>query len=155
MIDSYLLKAPIINKVIQMSALVDTTRTFSILISSGVSILDTLDIVIETSSNAVYTDAFKLIYKKIEKGESLGKAFEEERIFPPILVQMTTVGEQTGHLDETLMRISKYFEMESELAVKTMTTLIEPAILLFLGVGVGFLVVSVITPIYSLTSSFK
>jgi len=153
--DSYLLKIPAINKVIQMAALVDTTRTFAILLGAGVSILDTIDIVIETSSNAVYQEAFAKIYKKIEKGQSLGKALEEEEIFPPILVQMATVGEQTGHLDETLMRISKYFEMESELAVKTMTTLIEPAILVFLGIGVGFLVISVITPIYQLTSSFK
>ncbi len=67
---------------------------------------------------------------------------------------MTTVGEQTGHLDDTLLRISKYFDMESELAVKSMTTLIEPLILVVLGVGVGFLVMSVITPIYNLTSSF-
>ncbi len=68
---------------------------------------------------------------------------------------MTQVGEQTGHLDDTLMRLSKYFEMESEIAIKAMTTLIEPAILVFLGLGVGFLVMSVITPIYNLTSSFK
>lgn len=153
--DANILKLPAIGKVVKMAALVDTTRTFAILIGSGVSILDALDIVIETSSNTVYQEAFTKIYKKIEKGQSLGKALDEEEIFPPILVQMTTVGEQTGHLDETLMRISKYFEMESELAVKTMTTLIEPAILLFLGVGVGFLVISVITPIYQLTSSFK
>ncbi len=68
---------------------------------------------------------------------------------------MTTVGEQTGHLDDTLLRMSNYFEMESELAVKAMTTLIEPIILIFLGLGVGFLVMSIITPIYNLTSSFK
>jgi type IV pilus assembly protein PilC len=153
--DSWLLNLPVIKNVIKMSALVDTTRTFAILISAGVSILDSLDIVIETSSNIIYQEAFQRIYRKIEKGESLGRSLEEEEIFPPILVQMTAVGEQTGHLDETLMRISKYFEMESELAVKAMTTLIEPAILLFLGVGVGFLVISVITPIYNLTSSFK
>lgn len=155
MIDSWLLKLPLFSKVIKMSALVDTTRTLSILIGSGVSMLDALDIVIETSSNAVYQEAFGRIYKKIEIGQSLGKSLAEEEIFPPILVQMATVGEQTGHLDETLMRISKYFEMESELAVKAMTTLIEPAILLFLGLGVGFLVISVITPIYQLTSSIK
>ena len=64
------------------------------------------------------------------------------------------VGEQTGKLDETLLRISKYFEMESEMAVKTLTTLIEPLILVVLGVGVGFLVMAVITPIYNLTNSF-
>jgi type IV pilus assembly protein PilC len=80
---------------------------------------------------------------------------EQAGIFPPILVQMTLVGEQTGHLDDTLMRLSKYFEMESEMAIKAMTALIEPLILVFLGVGVGFLVLSVITPIYNLTSSFK
>jgi type IV pilus assembly protein PilC len=154
--DSTLLKIPVLKEVIKTSSLVDVTRTLSILIGSGVSILEALDIVKDTSENLVYQKAFSNIYKKVEKGVSLGTAMEEEEeIFPPILVQMTQVGEQTGHLDDTLGRISRYFEMESELAVKAMTTLIEPAILVFLGVGVGFLVMSVITPIYNLTSSFK
>lgn len=85
----------------------------------------------------------------------MGVALEQEGIFPPILVQMSQVGEQTGNLDDTLLRLSKYFEIESEMATKTMTTLIEPVILVVLGVGVGFLVMSVITPIYNLTNSFK
>jgi len=153
--DSTLLKLPVLSNVIKTSALVDVTRTLSILIGAGVSILEALEIVKDTSENLVYQKAFTNIYKKVEKGMSLGTAMEEEEIFPPILVQMTQVGEQTGHLDDTLGRISRYFEMESELAVKTVTTLIEPAILVFLGVGVGFLVMSVITPIYNLTSSFK
>lgn len=154
-LDGQLLKLPVLSKVIKMSALVDTTRTLSILIGSGVSILESLNIVIETSGNIIYQEAFERVYRKVEKGESLGKALAEEEIFPPILVQMTIVGEETGHLDETLMRISRYFEMESELAIKAMTTLIEPAILVFLGLGVGFLVMSVISPIYQLTSSIK
>jgi len=153
--DAALLKIPMINNVIKISSLVDLTRTLSILIGAGVSILDSLDIVKETSENLVYQKAFSNIYKQVEKGVSLADAMKEEEIFPPILVQMTQVGEQTGNLDDTLARISTYFEMESELAVKTMTTLIEPAILVFLGLGVGFLVMSVITPIYNLTSSFK
>jgi type IV pilus assembly protein PilC len=153
--DSTLLKLPVINNIIKVSSLVDLTRTLSILIGAGVSILESLNIVRETSDNLVYQKAFENIYKKVEKGLSLGVAMEEEEIFPPILIQMVQVGEQTGHLDDTLGRISRYFEMESELAVKAMTTLIEPAILIFLGVGVGFLVISVITPIYNLTSSFK
>ena len=154
--DSTLLKIPVLKEVIKTSSLVDATRTLSILIGSGVSILEALEIVKDTSENIVYQKAFLNIYKKVEKGVSLGTAMEEEEeIFPPILVQMTQVGEQTGHLDDTLGRISRYFEMESELAVKAMTTLIEPVILVFLGVGVGFLVMSVITPIYNLTSSFK
>jgi len=153
--DSMILKLPVISNVIKISSLVDITRTLSILISAGVSILESLNIVRETSDNLVYQKAFENIYKKVEKGISLGMSMKEEEIFPPILVQMTQVGEQTGHLDDTLGRISRYFEMESELAVKAMTTLIEPAILVFLGLGVGFLVMSVITPIYNLTSSFK
>lgn len=153
--DTLMLKTPVINKVIRIAALVDTTRTLSVLISSGVSILDALSIVIETSDNVIYQQAFSNIYKKIEKGQSLGQSLEDEGIFPPILVQMATVGEQTGHLDETLLRLSVYFQSESELAIKAMTTLIEPAILVVLGIGVGFLVMSVITPIYNLTSSFS
>lgn len=153
--DELSLRLPVFGKIISISALVDTTRTLSILIGSGVSILESLNIVIDTSGNIVYQNAFKQIYKQVEKGISMGEAFDNERIFPPILIQMTTVGEQTGHLDDTLLRISKYFEMESEMAVKTMTTLIEPLILVFLGLGVGFLVLAVITPIYNLTSSIK
>jgi len=153
--DRMLFKLPVLGNIIKISSLVDATRTLSILISSGVSILDGLQIIMETSDNMVYQIAFQNIYKQVEKGLSLGKAMANEKVFPPILIQMTTVGEQTGHLDDTLGRLSKYFEMESEIATKTITTLIEPLILVFLGLGVGFLVTSVITPIYNLTSSFK
>jgi len=153
--DSLSLKIPVINNVIRVSALVDSTRTLSILIGAGVSILEALGIVIDTTDNMIFKKSFEIIYKQVEKGVSLGSAMQQEEIFPPILVQMTIVGEQTGKLDETLGRISRYFEMESEMVVKAMTTLIEPSILVFLGIGVGVLVISVITPIYQLTSSFK
>ncbi len=153
--DTMILKTPVIKNIVRISALVDSTRTFSILIGSGVSILESLDIIVETTGNVIYQKAFQNIYNQVERGVSFGSAMQQEGIFPPILVQMALVGEQTGHLDDTLGRISRYFEMESELAVKSMTTLIEPLILVVLGVGVGFLVLSVITPIYNLTSSFK
>lgn len=152
--DQTILKLPVLGNVVKIGALVDSTRTLSILIQSGVSILEGLNIITETSDNSVYQNAFKSIYKQVEKGVSIGNAMIHENIFPPILVQMTIVGEQTGHLDETLQRISRYFELESELAIKAMTTLIEPLILVVLGFGVGFLVLSVITPIYNLTNSF-
>jgi len=154
-LDKLLLGLPVIGNIVRISALVDSTRTLSILISSGVSILETLSIIIETTTNSIFKASFKTIYKQVEKGVSFGTALNNEQVFPPILIQMATVGEQTGHLDETMGRISRYFEMESEMAVKSMTTLIEPLILVVLGVGVGFLVISVITPIYNLTSSFK
>jgi len=152
--DSTVLKLPAISNVVKISSLVDATRTLSILIGSGVSILESLEIIIETVNNVIYQKAFRNVYKEVERGVSLGSAMLQEQIFPPILVQMVIVGEQTGKLDETLGRISHYFEMESDLAVKTMTSLIEPSILVVLGAAVGILVMSVITPIYQLTSSF-
>lgn len=153
--DSVLMKMPVVGNVVKISSLVDATRTLSVLIGSGVSILDGLKIIIETTENSIFQKAFSSIFNRVQKGESLGNSLAKEGVFPPILVQMTIVGENTGKLDDTLMRLSKYFEMESEIAIKAMTTLIEPLILVFLGVGVGFLVFSVITPIYNLTSSFK
>jgi type IV pilus assembly protein PilC len=76
-------------------------------------------------------------------------------VFPPIVSQMMKVGEETGKLDDTLLKLSRYFETESEHMVKGLTTAIEPLIMVVLGVGVGFIVISVITPIYNLTSQFK
>ncbi|MEX1052227.1 MAG: type II secretion system F family protein [Patescibacteria group bacterium] len=153
-LDTVVLRIPFISNIVKMAALVDGTRTLSILIGSGVSILDALNIVVETTNNTVYKESFKEVYRKIEKGKSLGNALSTEEVFPPILVQMSIVGENTGHLDETLFRLSKYFEFESESAIKTMTALIEPAVLVLLGIGVAFLVLSVITPIYQLTTAF-
>lgn len=155
LLDNFFLKIPMLNNIIKISSLVNSTRTLAILIGSGVSILEAMDIVVETTDNLVYQNSFLNIRKKVEKGASLSKCFDEEKIFPPILVQMTSVGEQTGHLDDTLTRLSKYFEIESEIAIKALTSLIEPGILVVLGIAVGFLVMSVITPIYNLTTSFK
>ncbi|MBI5123738.1 type II secretion system F family protein [Candidatus Roizmanbacteria bacterium] len=153
--DQFVLKLPVFGHIISISALVESTRTLAILIAAGISILDALSIVVDSTDNSVFQQAFLTVSQKVEKGQSMGVALDQEGIFPPILVQMSQVGEQTGNLDDTLLRLSKYFEMESEMATKTMTTLIEPLILVFLGTGVGFLVMSVITPIYNLTSSFK
>ncbi|MCL4364165.1 type II secretion system F family protein [Patescibacteria group bacterium] len=153
--DHISLRLPILGSVIAISSLVNSTRTLAILIGAGISILDALSIVIETTDNMVYQNAFINVSHKVEKGQSLGTSLEQEGIFPPILVQMSLVGEQTGNLDDTLLRLSKYFEVESEIAIKSLTSLIEPMILVILGLGVGFLVLSVITPIYNLTSSFQ
>ena len=154
MYDQMILRVPLFSRIIKMSALVDTTRTLSILMKSGVSIIEALSIAVETSSNLVFQEAFATIKNRVEKGDSLGKSMAQQALFPPILVQMTSVGEHTGHLDEVLLKMSIYFEMESELAIKALTTLIEPVILVVLAVGVGFIVFSVITPIYNLTNAF-
>lgn len=154
-LDKISLKLPVLGKTIAVSALVNSTRTLAILVSAGVSILDALSIVVDTTDNVIYQEAFISVSRKVSKGQSLGAALDGAGIFPPILVQMSQVGEQTGNLDDTMLRLSRYFEMESEISIKAMTTLIEPLILVILGFGVGFLVLSVITPIYNLTSSFQ
>ncbi len=151
--DRIMLHVPIVGKVLKVSALVDTTRTLSILVSSGVSLLDALDIITETTNNVVYQEALGNLRKGVEKGNPLWAIMEEQAVFPQILIQMTRVGEQTGKLDETLDHLSRYFEAESEMAVKALTTMIEPTVLVLLGITVGFVVFSIITPIFSLTSS--
>lgn len=153
--DTYILYVPVFGKIITTASLVDATRTLSILIGSGVPILDALSIVTEVNTNTVFRNAFIRIKERVEKGLSIGTAMSNEKIFPESLVQMTIVGEQTGHLDETLDKVSNYYQSETELAVKAMLTLIEPMILIVLGVTVGFVVMAVITPIFSLTSSLQ
>lgn len=153
-LDHFMLRLPILSRVVKVAALVDTTRTLSILIASGVSILEAFDIITETTSNVVYQEAFVAVKHAIERGETLGNSLDATKIFPPILVQMTAVGESTGHLDETLGHLANYFDSEAEMAVKALTTMIEPLILVVLGLSVGFVVIAVITPIFSLSSQF-
>ena len=91
-----MLRVPVISKVISIAALVDTTRTLSILVGSGVSLLDSLDIITETTSNVVYQEALAGLRHGVEKGDALWASMERQSVFPPILIQMTRVGEQTG-----------------------------------------------------------
>ncbi len=147
-----LMKIPVLGDIIRISSLVDSTRTLSILIGSGVLVLEGLNIVENTSNNIVFQRAFENVYKSVQGGMTISQAFEKESQFPPILVQMTAVGERTGKLDEMLSKISKYFEVQSDLTVKAATTLIEPMTLVVLGGIVFFIVVAVITPIYNLTT---
>ena len=153
--DTYILRVPVFGPIVKSAALVDTTRTLSILIASGVPILDGLEIVTNVNENVLFQEAFKRIREKVEKGLSVGVAMSNEPIFPDSLIQMTIVGEQTGHLDKTLEKVAEYYQSESELAVKAMLVLIEPAILVVLGVAVGFLVFAVLSPIFTLTSSLQ
>jgi len=153
--DKYILKVPLLGAITKTSALVDATRTLAILIASGVPILDGLVIVIDVNSNTLFKAAFKMIKEKVEKGMSIGTAMSNEPLFPESLIQMAIVGEQTGHLDVTLLKLSEYYQTESEMAVKGLLSMMEPMILIVLGISVGFLVMSIISPIFSLTNSLQ
>ena len=152
--DGWLLKLPILGKMRQKIILTDFTRTLSLLLGAGVSLLEAINIVAEAIDNAVYRQELTEAAKQVERGTSLSIAISRYEDFPPILHQMMSVGEETGKLDEILAKLAEYFEKESEYAVKNMTAAMEPLIMIVLAVGVGFMVVAIIMPIYSLTSQF-
>ncbi len=154
-IDTIVLHVPLFGELQKKIILVEFTRTLSMLISSGIRLLDALQILKDALGNVLFRNAIVDISKKVERGFPLGETFSQYPVFPPIVSQMMKVGEETGKLDDTLLKLSKYFASESENLVKGLTTAIEPIIMVVLGVGVGFIVISVITPIYNLTSQFK
>ncbi|MBU1967199.1 type II secretion system F family protein [Patescibacteria group bacterium] len=153
-IDSFLLKLPVFGELKQKVILTEFARTLSLLLSAGVSLINGLRIVSEAIDSINYRDAFGEVALKLEKGISLSQALSANEIFSPILYQMAAVGEETGKLDEILLKLSIYYETESEQAVKNLTTALEPMIMIVLGLGVGAMVIAVIMPIYSLTSQF-
>lgn len=154
-IDTIILKLPIFGELQKKIILVDFTRTLGMLIASGIHILDGLQILKDSLGNVLFRDAVFDIAKKVEKGFPMGQTFAQHDIFPPIVSQMIKVGEETGKMDETLVKVSRYFETESEHLVKGLTTAIEPIIMVVLGIGVGFIVISVVTPIYNLTNQIR
>jgi type II secretory pathway component PulF len=155
LIDTYMLKIPLFGTLQKKSILVEFTRTLAMLLASGIHILDALRVLKDSLGNVIYRDAVDDITKRVEKGFSLGDTFSSHKEFPPIVSQMIKVGEETGKMDDTLAKLSTYFQSETENLVKGLTTAIEPIIMVILGVGVGFIVFSVITPIYNLTAQFK
>ncbi len=153
-IDSMLLKMPVFGTLRQKAVLTELSRTLALLLSAGISLLQALEIVSEAANNILYRDALGTIAKQVEKGISLAQAVSAHPIFPPLLYQMISVGEETGKLDDVLLKLSTYYQSESEHAIKNLTTALEPIIMIVLGVGVGLMVVAIIMPIYNLTSQF-
>ncbi|KPJ70455.1 hypothetical protein AMJ51_01845 [Microgenomates bacterium DG_75] len=153
-VDNITFRLPIIGRLKTQTMLTEFTRTLSLLVGAGVLIVDALKISIYSFSSPLYREALEKVTDKVEKGVPLATALAHEEIFPPILPQMVAVGEETGKIDDVLKKVSVYFEQEAEMAIKGLTTAIEPLIMIVLGVGVGFLIVAVIMPIYNLASQF-
>lgn len=152
--DEIIFSLPIIGNLRKHIMLTEFTRTLGLLISAGILIVDAIDIVRHSLKSPVYERAVTEAGKEVEKGLPLATALARAEVFPPILPQMIAVGEETGKLDEVLLKVSSYFEQEAETAVKGLTSALEPLIMIVLGIGVGFLVIAVIMPIYNLTSQF-
>ncbi len=154
-VDTYVLKIPIFGILIRDSMMAEFSRTLSLLISSGSLVVESLLKSGDVVGNVLYQEAIGLVANRVEKGISIGDAMEASPLFPPIIVEMVKIGEQTGKLDSSLMKASEYFEREVDEKVKVMSTLLEPIIMVLLAVGVGFLIISIITPIYNLISNIS
>jgi len=151
-IDGMLLKAPILGVVLRKIAVARFCRTLGTLLSAGVPVLESLDITARTSGNAVIERAILEVRKQVEEGKSLAEPLKTTNQFPPMVVQMISVGEATGAMDTMLNKIAEFYEDEVDTAVAGMMKLIEPVMILFLGIVVGGIVIAMYLPMFSLIS---
>lgn len=151
--DRFQLIVPVFGAVISKVAISRFTRTLGTLVSSGVPILQSLNIVRETSSNIMFAEAVQSIHDSVKEGESITAPLEASKIFPPMVVSMVDVGEQTGALPEMLMKVADNYEEEVDNSVSAMTSLLEPIMIVFLAVVVGSIVIAMFLPLIKLMDS--
>ncbi len=149
-LDKLLLKVPVIGNILRKVAISRFSRTLSTLLSSGVPILQSLDITARTSGNVVLEDAISKIRVGVERGESFIEPLKATEVFPNMVAQMVGIGEQTGALDSMLGKIADFYEDEVDTAIANMLTLIEPAMIGFLGVTIGGIVIAMYMPLFTL-----
>jgi len=151
-VDGTMLKLPVLGMILRKIAVARFCRTLSTLISSGVPILDGLDITARTSGNSIIEDAVLVTRTSIERGETISAPLKETKVFPPMVTQMIAVGEATGALDTMLAKIADFYEEEVDTAVAGLLTLLEPIMIAVLGVVVGGIVIAMYLPIFDLIS---
>jgi len=149
-LDALILKLPVVGILMRKIAVARFTRTLGTLISSGVPILEGLDITAKTAGNAVVEQALTKVRRSLEEGKSLTEPLKDSQIFPGMVTQMIAVGEQTGAMDAMLQKIADFYEEEVDAAVKDLLTALEPVMIVFLGVVVGGVVISMYLPLFSL-----
>jgi type IV pilus assembly protein PilC len=154
-IDRIILKLPVLGILMQKIAVARFCRTLATLISSGVPILDGLEITARTAGNSIIEDAIMSVRKGVEGGLTLAQPLRESGVFPNMVVQMIGVGEQTGALDAMLSKIADFYEEEVDQAVANLLTLMEPVMILFLGTTVGGIVISMYLPLFDLISKLS
>jgi type IV pilus assembly protein PilC len=151
--DKFKLVVPVLGPVVSKVAIARFTRTLGTLISSGVPILQALTIVKETSGNVIIGNAVNAIHESVKEGETITAPLEASGVFPPMVISMVDVGEQTGALPEMLMKIADNYEEEVDNAVAAMTSLLEPIMIVFLAVIVGSIVIAMFLPLIDLMGS--
>jgi type IV pilus assembly protein PilC len=154
-IDAAKLRVPILGELATKTAISRFARTFGTLISSGVPVLRALEIVIDTAGNRVISDTISRARAAIKEGEKISTPLFGSKVFPLMVTQMIAVGEETGRLDQMLVKVSDFYDEEVDGTLKSLTALIEPMMIVGLGLIVGFIAVSVISPIYEIVGSIK
>ncbi len=148
--DKFKLKVPVIGPVVSKVAISRFTRTLGNLVSSGVPILQALTIVRETAGNVIIANAVNAVHESVKEGETITAPLEASGVFPPMVISMVDVGEQTGALPEMMMKIADNFDEEVDNAVAAMTSLLEPIMIIFLAVVVGSIVIAMFLPLIAL-----
>jgi type IV pilus assembly protein PilC len=151
-VDTFMLKTPVFGMLIRKVAVAKFTRTLGTLISSGVAILDGLDITARTAGNKVVERAVLQTRASIAEGKTIAEPLKASGVFPPMVVQMIAVGEQTGALDAMLGKIADFYDEEVDTAVGNLTALLEPMLMVFLGVIIGGVVIAMYLPIFKLVT---
>jgi type IV pilus assembly protein PilC len=154
-IDGAMLRAPVLGDLLRKSAVSRFTRTLGTLISSGVSILDGLEITAKTAGNRVIHDAVMQSRQSIAGGETIAGPLQDSKVFPPMVISMISVGEQTGGLDEMLSKIADFYDAEVDVAVSALLSLMEPIMIVVLGVVVGGMVVAMYLPIFDMVNAVQ
>jgi type IV pilus assembly protein PilC len=150
-----MLRLPVVGDVLRKIAVARFTRTLGTLLSSGVPILDALEIVAKTAGNVVVEEAIMYARARISEGKNMAQPLMETNVFPPMVVQMVGVGEQTGALDTMLNKIADFYEEEVDVAVSALTSLIEPALMVGIGGTVGVVLIAMYLPIFSIAGKIK
>jgi type IV pilus assembly protein PilC len=154
-IDKIMLGLPVLGDVLRKSAVSRFTRTLGTLISSGVSILDGLEITAKTAGNRVIQDAVMAARTSIAGGDTISSPLQKSQVFPPMVISMIAVGEQTGGLDEMLSKIADFYDEEVDAAVSNLLSLLEPIMIVFLGVIVGGMVIAMYLPIFEMMNAVQ
>ncbi len=152
MTDRIALKIPVVGSLIQRVSVAKFTRTLGTLMTSGVPILEGLLIVSRTAGNKVVEEAILFTRQSVSEGKTLADPLAKSKVFPQMVVQMIAVGEATGALDNMLNKIADFYDDEVDAAVATLTSLLEPILMIFLGVTVGFVIVAMYMPIFQMGS---
>jgi type IV pilus assembly protein PilC len=154
-IDQMFLKLPVVGEVIQKVCVARFTRTFGVLVRSGVPMLTALDVVKETAGNAPLQKAVENVQKEVREGGNISKPLSREPLFPPMVVQMVAVGEETGKLDDMLNKVADFYDEEVENSVDALTSILEPIMVVVIGGIVGSIVVGMYLPIFSIIQQIK